>query len=55
MRRVQFCLAIVLSLLVLAFAAFAQVQNGQFSGTITDPSGAAIPDATLTVSNLAFH
>ena len=53
MRRLQFCLATVLSLLVLTFGAFAQVQNGQFTGTVTDPSGAAIPNATLSVSNLA--
>ena len=53
MRRLQFCLATVLALLVLTFGAFAQVQNGQFTGTVTDPSGAAIPNAKLTVSNLA--
>src|ERR1700751_2671434 len=37
--------------LALAFAAFAQVQNGQFTGTVTDPSGAAGPNAKVTVAN----
>jgi hypothetical protein len=31
-----------LSLLALSLGAFAQIQNGQFTGTVTDPSGAAI-------------
>ena len=36
---------------MLALGAFAQVQNGQFTGEITDPSGAAIPNAKVTVVN----
>jgi hypothetical protein len=53
MRRLQFCLATVLAVLILTLGAFAQVQNGQFTGTVTDPTGAAIPNAKLTASNLA--
>ena len=50
MKKLQFCLAL-LSLLLLAAGAIAQVQNGQFTGTVTDPSGAAIPNAKVTVIN----
>jgi hypothetical protein len=50
MKKLQFCLAL-LSLLLLAAGAIAQVQNGQFTGTVTDPSGAAIPNAKVTVVN----
>jgi len=39
--------------LALSFSAFAQVQNGQFTGTVTDPSGAAIANAKITVKNTA--
>ncbi len=50
MKRLQFCLA-VFAVLVLTFSAFAQVQNGQFSGTVLDPTGAAIANAKVTVAN----
>jgi outer membrane receptor for ferrienterochelin and colicin len=52
MRRLQFCLA-VFATLVLTISAFAQVQNGQLTGTVTDPSGAAIANAKITVANPA--
>src|SRR5947209_1080344 len=52
MRRLQFCLA-VFALLALTFSAYAQVQNGQITGAVTDPSGAAIPNAKVTVTNPA--
>src|ERR1700686_283366 len=52
MKRLQFCLA-VFAVLALASIAFAQVQNGQFEGTITDPSGASIANAKVTVSSAA--
>src|SRR6267154_5274032 len=52
MRRLQFCLA-VFALLALTVSAFAQVPNGQITGTVTDPSGAAIPNAKVTVTNPA--
>src|ERR1700740_181269 len=50
MKKLQFCL-VLLSVLLLALGAMAQIQNGQFSGTVTDPSGAAIPNVKLTVTN----
>ena len=52
MRRLQFCLA-VFALLALTCSAFAQIQNGQFTGTVTDPSGAAVPNAKVTITNQA--
>src|ERR1700730_8325616 len=54
MKRLQFCLA-VFAVLALTFSAFAQVQNGQFSGTVTDPTGAAVPNAKITASNPATN
>jgi Carboxypeptidase regulatory-like domain/TonB dependent receptor len=33
----------------------AQVQNGQFTGSVTDPSGAAIANATITVTNASTN
>jgi outer membrane receptor for ferrienterochelin and colicin len=52
MKRLQFCLA-VFAVLALTFSAFAQVQNGQFTGAVTDPTGAAIANAKVTVTNPA--
>jgi Carboxypeptidase regulatory-like domain/TonB dependent receptor len=52
MRRLQFCL-IMFAVLALTVSAIAQVQNGQFAGTVTDPTGAAIADAKVTVTNPA--
>src|SRR5258707_6563105 len=52
MKRLQFCLA-VFAVLALTLSAFAQVQNGQFTGTVTDPTGAAIANAKVTVTNPA--
>ncbi len=54
MKKLQFCLVAILILLV-ALGAFAQVQNGQFTGTVTDPSGAAIPNAKVTVTNMGTN
>lgn len=50
MKKLQFCLGL-LCVLLLALAAVAQIQNGQFNGLVTDPSGAAIPNAKVTVTN----
>lgn len=52
MKRLQLCLA-VFAILALTFSVFAQVQFGQFAGTVVDPSGAAIANAKITVSNPA--
>ncbi len=48
---------VLLALLGLSFATgparlFAQTDTGQISGTVTDPTGALIPNASITVRNL---
>jgi outer membrane receptor for ferrienterochelin and colicin len=53
MKRLQFCLA-VFAVLALTVSAFGQVQFGQFTGTVTDPTGAAIANAKVQVSNPAI-
>src|SRR5260370_18459033 len=46
----------ILSLLLCMVSVLtAQVQNGQFTGTVTDPTGAAIANAKVTVSNVATN
>src|SRR6266849_5454563 len=54
MKRLQFCLA-AFAVLALTFSAFAQVQFGQFTGTVTDPTGASVPNAKVTVTNPATN
>src|SRR2546423_8560585 len=54
MKKLQFCL-VFFSLFVLVVSAAAQVTNGQFTGTITDPSGAAIANAKVTATNPATN
>src|SRR5437763_6709796 len=54
MKKLQVCL-VILSVLVLATGAVAQIQNGQFTGTVTDPSGAAIPNAKVSVTNMSTN
>jgi hypothetical protein len=41
--------------LIFALLGYAQVQNGQFTGVVTDPSGAAIANAKVTVTNLGTN
>ncbi|PYX77284.1 MAG: TonB-dependent receptor, partial [Acidobacteria bacterium] len=38
--------------MALSLPSLAQIQNGQFTGVVMDPSGAVIPGATLTIKNL---
>lgn len=46
--------SIVLSMLLFSFSAFAQSQFGEISGTVTDPNGAVVPNATVTVTGLSI-
>ena len=48
-------LFLLISLAVLAGVVLAQVQNGQITGTVLDPSGAAIPNAKVTLVNTATN
>jgi hypothetical protein len=52
--RFSICL-VLLSLVCLAFSgpASAQVATGSISGTVVDPTGASVPDATVKVHNRA--
>ena len=51
-RSARFCAScLVLLLCSIPILLTAQVQNGQFTGVVTDPSGAAIPNAKVTVTN----
>ena len=52
MTKLRFCL-ISLVVLLCALTAIAQIQNGQFAGSVTDPSGAAVPNAKITLTNAA--
>jgi len=49
--------ALIISLFVLILAAagpaWSQAETGQINGTVTDPSGAVVPNATVTITNLA--
>jgi hypothetical protein len=54
MKKLQFCLLLV-CVCALAVATSAQVQNGQINGTVTDPSGAAIANAKVTVVNVSTN
>src|SRR3954465_2222290 len=51
MTKLRFCLSF-LCVFVLVAGALAQVQNGQFTGVVTDPSGAAIANAKVTTTNV---
>src|SRR5438094_1250357 len=51
MLRLAFVL-ITLALIPLALPALSQVQNAEFSGQITDPSGAVVNQAQVVIHNL---
>jgi hypothetical protein len=46
---------LVLCLLLLSLAAFGQNYAGSVRGTVTDPSGAAVPGATVTLRDVATN
>src|SRR5215469_9373817 len=47
--------SILFGLLLLTAAAFAQVETGQISGTVSDESGAVVPNAGVIVRNTASN
>jgi Carboxypeptidase regulatory-like domain/TonB dependent receptor len=54
MTRLRCCFVVFCSLLLTA-GAVAQIQNGQITGTVTDPSGAAVPNAKIAIINQATN
>ncbi|HEX8633502.1 MAG TPA: carboxypeptidase regulatory-like domain-containing protein [Pyrinomonadaceae bacterium] len=50
-QKIKFLPSILALLLCLTGLAFGQEQRGSIEGTITDPSGAAVPGVTVTVSS----
>ncbi len=54
-RTIRLILGLVAAVLLGAVAASAQLESGQIAGTVTDPSGAVIPGATITVRNVATN
>ena len=52
---VRSVLSVLCGFLLFAAAAFSQVETGQIAGTVTDESGAVVPNATVTVRNIASN
>ena len=44
------CLGVLIAVLALSLTGFTQVERGSITGTVTDSKGAAIPDATVRVT-----
>lgn len=45
--------SVALSVMLLSVSIFAQSQTGEISGTVTDPNGAVVPNATVTVTGVS--
>ncbi len=50
-RRLDLRFTLLLAAIVLIFAAQGLAQESTVVGTVTDPSGAAVPNATITITN----
>jgi Carboxypeptidase regulatory-like domain/TonB dependent receptor len=51
-KRLIFAALFVILALILSIPSFAQVSTASINGVVTDPSGAAIPDATIVLRNV---
>jgi hypothetical protein len=54
MKKLQLCF-LLLTVVALSLGAYAQVVNGQFTGIVSDPSGASIAGSKVTVTNLGTN
>ena len=54
-QQVLFQVAFIAGVLALPTSGFAQLTRGYLSGTVTDPSGAVIAGARVTVTNKATN
>lgn len=50
-RSMSQVFSLLVAIAILASGLIAQIQNGQFTGVVADPSGAAIANAKVTVTN----
>ena len=54
-RSLRAVLAIGALSVIFAYSGVTQTTNGLITGTISDPTGAVVPGATITVTNLGIH
>ena len=47
--------SLLFGMLLITAAAFAQVETGEIAGTVTDESGAVVPNAPVTIKNVATN
>src|SRR5579864_9561081 len=52
-KRVVVLVSAIVMILAVASAVYGQSERGRIIGTVTDPQGAVVPDATVTVTNVA--
>ena len=53
-RRILSCALLLACVLLLSARGVAQVQAGRILGTVVDPTGAAVPEASITVTVGSF-